>query len=132
MTEGPYWPLAIKSLEKKICKQLSERDFIFNTVRAFHQEDICNLTNDFLVEIDGMDLNRRIIARYSTPLYENQNIDKIVTDICNNIIDKHPNRVRYRKYKVYCQHCGAPIQPNEPNCPYCGQPYVEFNFKEEI
>lgn len=132
MMEGPYWPLAIKSLEKKICKQLLERYFIFDTVRAFHQEDIYNLTNDFLVEIDGMDLNRRIIAKYSTHLYENQNIDKIVTDICDGIIDVNPNRVRYRKYKVYCQHCGAPIQINEPNCPYCGQPYVEFNFKEDI
>lgn len=132
MMEGPYWPLAIKSLEKKICKQLSERDFMFDTLTALCQEDICNCCVNIVIIIDSLVRGRQIIYQHNLNGYgREKHVADVTTDICDAIIDRYPNRVRYRKYKVYCQHCGAPIQPNEPNCPYCGQAYVEFNFKEE-
>lgn len=131
MMEERYWPIAIKSLEKKICKQLSERNFMFESISVLHQFSAFDNKDNFITILDGDNKARQILWSTSAPS-EKQNIDKIATYICDCIIDRHPNRVRYRKYKVCCQHCGAPIQINEPNCPYCGQPYVEFNFKEDI
>lgn len=90
-----------------------------------HQYDICNLQNKFSVIIDsGSDKSRYITYTHRIP-EDMSDYNQTVTDICDAIIAKYPNRVRYRKYKVYCQHCGAPIQPNEPTCPYCGQTYKE-------
>jgi rubrerythrin len=130
MTEGPYWPLAIKDLEKAISKQLSERNFIFESISVLHQFNMRDMKNNFITILDGDNKARQIVWSTSIPR-EDTMFDALAKDICDGIIDANPNRVRYRKYKVYCQHCGAPIQPNEPHCPYCGQPYVEFNFKEE-
>lgn len=133
----PYWPVAVMMLEKDISNQLSERNFIFEKISVMHQFDMLNIQNKFLVIIDGCsepgcyDKSRQIMYTHSIPKDLND-YNQTVDDICDAIIAKYPNRVRYRKYKVYCQHCGAPIQPNEPNCSYCGQPYVEFDFKEEI
>lgn len=133
----PYWPVAVMMLEKDISNQLSERNFIFEKISVMHQFDMLNIQNKFLVIIDGCsepgcyDKSRQIMYTHSIPKDLND-YNQTVIDICDAIIAKYPNRVKYRKYKVYCQHCGAPIQPNEPNCPYCGQPYVEFNFKEDI
>lgn len=129
MMEGPYWPLAIKSLEKAVSEQLTERNFIFESISVLHQFNAFDMKNNFITILDGDNKARQILWSTSVP---NRHVDEIAKDICDAIIAKYPNRVRYRKYKVYCQHCGAPIQINEPNCPYCGQPYVEFNFKEDI
>ena len=131
MMEEPYWPLAIKSLEKAISEQLSERNFIFESISVLHMFNAFDNKDNLITILDGDNKARQILWSTSIPR-EDTVFDKLAKDICDTIIDKHPNRVRYRKYKIYCQHCGAPIQPNEPNCPYCGQPYVEFNFKEDI
>lgn len=128
MMEGPYWPLAIKSLEKAVSEQLTERNFIFESISVLHRFNAFDDKDNFITILDGDNKARQILWSTSVP---NRHVDEIAKDICDAIIDRYPNRVRYRKYKVYCQHCGAPIQINEPNCPYCGQPYVEFNFKEE-
>ena len=127
MIEETYWPLGIKPLEKAVSKQLTERNFIFDTISMLHKYDACEMTDKILTMLDG-DIRGRIILVSSVP-HGNCLLDKVAKDICDKIIDTYPNRVRYRKYKVYCQHCGAPIQTNEPHCPYCGQPYIEF--KEE-
>lgn len=131
MMEEPYWPLAIKNLEKAISEQLSERNFIFESISVLHQFNEFDMKNKFITILDGDNKARQIIWSTSVPS-EDTMFDTLAKDICDSIIEANPNRIRYRKYKVYCQHCGAPIQPNEPNCPYCGQPYVEFNFKEDI
>ena len=128
MIEEPYWPLAIKGLEKAISEQLSERNFIFESISVLHQFDVCNMKNNIITILDGDNKARQIIWSTSIPS-EDTMFDTLTKDICDAIIDRYPNRVRYRKYKVYCKHCGAPIQINEEVCPYCGQPYVEF--KEE-
>ena len=130
MIEEPYWPIAIKGLEKTISEQLSERNFIFESISVLHHFDAFNMKNKFITILDGDNKARQIIWSTRVPS-ENTKFDELAKDICDTIIDRHPNRVRYRKYKVYCQHCGAPIQINEEVCPYCGQVYVEFNFKEE-
>lgn len=133
----PNWPIVVMMFERDISKQLSDRNFIFEKLSVMSQRDEMNLKTKLLVIIDSRseegcyNKSRQILYSHVLP-DEITDYSKMVTDICNAIIDNHPNRVRYRKYKVYCQHCGAPIQPNEPNCPYCGQPYVEFNFKEDI
>ena len=124
MIEEPYWPIAIKSLEKAVSKQLSERDFIFDTIYMCHNYNPFEMTEKILTVIDGGTINE--VISISRELHKDCLLDEITKDICDSIIDANPNRVRYRKYKVYCQHCGAPIQPNEPHCPYCGQPYIEF------
>lgn len=124
MIEEPYWPLAIKSLEKAVSKQLSERDFIFDTIYMCHNYDTFEMTDKILTVLDDGTRNRVIFITREPN--KDCLLDEIAKDICDSIIDANPNRVRYRKYKVYCQHCGAPIQPNEPHCPYCGQPYIEF------
>ena len=132
----PYWPATVMMLEKDISEQLSERNFIFEKISVIHQYDVCNLRDKFLVIIDSCsepgcyDKSRQIMYTHRIP-EDMSDYNQTISDICDAIIDRHPNRVRYRKYKVYCQHCGAPIQINEEVCPYCGQPYVEFNFKEE-
>lgn len=127
MIEGPYWSIDIKGLEKAISEQLSERNFIFESISVLHQFDVCDMKNKFITILDGDNKARQILWITSVPS-EDTKFYEIAKDICDGIIDRHPNRVRYRKYKVYCQHCGAPIQINEPSCPYCGQPYVEFNY----
>lgn len=131
MIEEPYWPIAIKSLEKAVSEQLSERNFIFESISVLHRFNPFDNKNNIITILDGDNKARQIIWSTSVTI-EDTMFDTLAKDICDGIIDRHPNRVRYRKYKVYCQHCGAPIQINEPNCPYCGQPYVEFNFKEDI
>ena len=131
MIEEPYWPLGIIGLEKAISEQLSERNFIFESISVLHRFNPFDNKNNIITILDGDNKARQIIWSTSIPSEETR-FDTLAKDICDNIIDRHPNRVRYRKYKVYCQHCGAPIQINEPNCPYCGQPYVKFNFKEDI
>lgn len=130
MFEEPYFPIAIKGLEKAISEQLSERNFIFESISVLHRFNPFDNKDNIITILDGDNKARQILWSTSIPR-EDATFDRLAKDICDAIIDKHPDRVRYRKYKVYCQHCGAPIQINEPNCPYCGQPYVEFNFKEE-
>jgi hypothetical protein len=130
MMEEPYWPIAIKDLEKAISEQLSERNFIFESISVLHQFNICDMKNNFITVLDTGDKALQIVWSSCIPI-EGTMFDEIAKDICDAIIDRYPNRVRYRKYKVYCQHCGAPIQINEEVCPYCGQAYAEFNFKEE-
>jgi hypothetical protein len=130
MIEEPYWPIAIKDLEKAISKQLSERNFIFESISVLHQFNMFDMKNNFITVLDTGDKARQIVWSSYIPI-EDTMFDEIAKDICDAIIDRYPNRVRYRKYKVYCQHCGAPIQINEEVCPYCGQAYIEFNFKEE-
>lgn len=131
MIEEPYFPIAIKSLEKAVSEQLSERNFIFESISVLYRFNAFDNKDNFITILDGDNKARQILWSTSIPR-EDTMFDTLAKDICDAIIDRYPNRVRYRKYKVYCQHCGAPIQPNEPNCPYCGQPYVEFNFKEDI
>lgn len=126
----PYWPVAVMMLEKDISEQLSERNFIFESISVLHRFNPFDNKNNIITILDGDNKARQILWSTSVTI-EDTMFDTLAKDICDAIIAKYPNRVRYRKYKVYCQHCGAPIQPNEPNCPYCGQPYVEFNFKEE-
>lgn len=126
MIEEPYWPLAMIGLEKAISEQLSERNFIFESISVLHQFNPFDNKNKFITILDGDNKARQIIWSTSVPS-EDTMFDEIAKDICDAIIDRYPNRVRYR-----CRYCGAPIQINEPNCPYCGQPYVEFNFKEDI
>lgn len=128
MMEEPYFPIAIKDLEKAISEQLSERNFIFESISVLHRFNAFDNKDNFITILDGDNKARQIL--WSTSISrEDTTFDKLAKDICDAIIDGHPDRVRYRKYKVYCQHCGAPIQINEEVCPYCGQPYIEF--KEE-
>ncbi len=125
MMEEPYFPIAIKGLEKAISERLTERNFIFESISVLHRFNAFDNKDNFITILDGDNKARQILWSTSIPR-EDIILDKLAKDICDTIIDRHPNRVRYRKYKVYCQHCGAPIQPNEPNCPYCGQSYIEF------
>ena len=133
MIKDPFWPFSIKLLEKAVSKQLTERNFIFESISVLHRFNAFDDKDNFITILDGDNKARQILWSTSIPR-EDTRFDTLAKDICDAIIDRHPNRVRYRKYKVYCQHCGAPIQINEPSCPYCGQPYVEFNYvldKEE-
>jgi hypothetical protein len=90
----------------------------------YHSYDPFEMTDKILTVIDDGTINR--VISINREFHKDCLPDEIAKDICDCIIDANPNRVRYRKYKVYCQHCGAPIQPNEPHCPYCSQPYIEF------
>ena len=128
MIEEPYWPLAIIGLEKRISEQLSERNFIFESITVLHRFNLFDNKNNIITILDGDNKARQILWSTSIPR-EDTMFDTLAKDICDAIIDRYPNRVRYRKYKVYCQHCGAPIQINEEVCPYCGQSYIDF--KEE-
>lgn len=129
MMEEPYWHIAIKGLEKAISEQLSERNFIFESISVLHQFNVCDMKNNFITILDSGDKTWQIVWSSYIPI-EDTMFDDIAKDICDAIIDRYPDRVRYRKYKVYCQHCGAPIQINEEVCPYCGQVYIDF--KEEV
>ena len=67
MIEEPYWPLSIKLLEKAVSKQLTERNFIFESISVLHRFNAFDDKDNFITILDGDNKARQILWSTSIP-----------------------------------------------------------------